>query len=229
MSPRDEGRRRYRQGARTHLGRASAAHCADLWIRLTLDILGVPDRHVTGFAAASTARLALQRDEISLYAESAPGYRGVVEAILVKPGEAIPLYYDPHYNGETLMRPGRSRASPILPFQALYEKVKVAKPRGQLWDMYLTALIAHHTVDAAASWRCRPALRRRRSMALRDAVHRLIVTSDFAADDGARRSASCPTIRSTPTPTRQVAGRATRIWPEMRAAVAEYVKNGSKK
>ena len=52
----------------------------DLLIRLSLDILGVPHRYVTGYRSGQTARLALQRNEVNFYAEPASAYRGAVEA-----------------------------------------------------------------------------------------------------------------------------------------------------
>jgi tripartite-type tricarboxylate transporter receptor subunit TctC len=39
----------------------------DLLIRATLDMLGVPFKYVTGFRSSATARLAVQRGEISLH------------------------------------------------------------------------------------------------------------------------------------------------------------------
>ena len=44
----------------------------DLLIRLTLDMLGVPFKYVTGFRSSAPARLALQRGEINFFSESAP-------------------------------------------------------------------------------------------------------------------------------------------------------------
>ena len=74
----------------------------DLLIRLSLDILGVKHRYVTGFRSGQTARLALQRNEVNFYAEPASAYRGAVEAQVIEPGIAIPVYVDPIYNGEAL-------------------------------------------------------------------------------------------------------------------------------
>jgi tripartite-type tricarboxylate transporter receptor subunit TctC len=72
----------------------------DLVIRLTLDILGLKHKYVTGYRSGQTARLALQRGEINFYAEPASAYRGAVEAQVIKPGIAIPTYFDPTYNGD---------------------------------------------------------------------------------------------------------------------------------
>ena len=44
----------------------------DLLIRLTLDLLGVPHKYITGFRSSVNARLAVQRGEIHLHSESTP-------------------------------------------------------------------------------------------------------------------------------------------------------------
>ncbi len=86
-------------------GGLSADSSKDLLIRLTLDMLGVPFKYVTGYRSNQNARLALQQNEINFFAESPPGYRSVVEPSLVKNGQVIPLYYDPGWNGESISVP----------------------------------------------------------------------------------------------------------------------------
>ncbi len=112
----------------------------DLLIRLSLDILGVPHQYVTGYRSGQTARLALQRNEVNFYAEPASAYRGAVEAQVIQPGIAIPVYVDPIYNGESLSNSPQVDGLAIPAFQDLYRKVKGAPPSGQLWDVYLSAL-----------------------------------------------------------------------------------------
>ena len=89
----------------------------DLLIRLSLDILGVPHRYVTGYRSGQTARLALQRNEVNFYAEPASAYRGAVEAQVIEPGIAIPVYVDPIYNGESLkqLAAGQRTCDPGVP------------------------------------------------------------------------------------------------------------------
>ena len=86
-------------------GGLAADNAKDLLIRLTLDMLGVPYRHVTGYRSNSAARLAVQRNEIGFFSESPPGYRSVVEPSMVKSGLVVPLYYDPSYDGASLTVP----------------------------------------------------------------------------------------------------------------------------
>src|SRR5262249_34775488 len=80
-------------------GGLAADNSKDLLIRLALDMLGVPFRHVTGYRSNNTARLALQRNEIHFFSESPPGYRGVVEPSMGKTGQGIPTHHDPGSNG----------------------------------------------------------------------------------------------------------------------------------
>ena len=61
-------------------GGLAADSSKDLKIRLSLDILGVPYKYVTGFRSAAPARLALQRGEINFFSESSPSYFGVDRA-----------------------------------------------------------------------------------------------------------------------------------------------------
>ena len=54
-------------------GGLSADSSKDILIRLTLDMLGLPYRYVTGYRSNTAARLALQRDEINFFSETTPG------------------------------------------------------------------------------------------------------------------------------------------------------------
>jgi tripartite-type tricarboxylate transporter receptor subunit TctC len=196
----------------------------DLLIRLTLDILGVPYRYVTGFRSGQTARLALQRNEISFFAEPAPAYRGAVEGILVKPGEAIPIYYDPHYNGETLMDSKQVEGLPILPFQALYQKLKGTKPSGQLWDVYLAVLTLTSAMGRVVV--LPPGAPQEAVMALRAATQRLNHDKEFA-EETTRAIGFVPDYEVGADVNRQ-ARTALAIRPEIKAFVVDYIKKASK-
>jgi hypothetical protein len=112
----------------------------DLLIRLGLDMLGVRYGYVTSYRGSTAARLALQQGEINFYAESPPSYRAVVMPTLVKSGEAIPIWYDPIYDGETLRSSRQIEGLPILGFHELYQKIFGKMPSGALWDVYRTVL-----------------------------------------------------------------------------------------
>ncbi len=125
-------------------GGLGADSSKDLLLRLTLDMLGLKYRYVTGYRSSNTARLALQNGEINLHAESTPSYFGVVEPTLVKSGKATPLWYDPNYDGRTFSTPAVMARSGLVSFPDFYERTKGAAPSGPLWDAYRTNL----SVDA---------------------------------------------------------------------------------
>lgn len=118
------------------MGGLAADSSKDLLERLTMDMLGVKYRMVTGYPGNSGARLALQRGEINMFVESPPAYRSVIEPGLVAKGEVIPLFYDPGWNGTQYSSPNQVRGLDMPPFPEFYEKVKGQKPSGKHWDIY---------------------------------------------------------------------------------------------
>ena len=141
-------------------------------MRLTLDMLGVPYKYVTGYRSSNAARLAVQRGEIHMHSESTPGYLGVVEPSLVKTGEVIPTWYDPSFDGERFSVPKSMAGQGVPPFQEFYRDVKGGVPSGILWDVYRANLaidqaMLRAVVDAARRRRRPPSMRCvRRSRAL---------------------------------------------------------------
>jgi tripartite-type tricarboxylate transporter receptor subunit TctC len=74
----------------------------DATIRMTLDMLGVPYKHVSGYRSGEKAMLALQRQEIHFYSTTPPLYRKRIQPNLVSKGAVTPLYVDPSWDGEKL-------------------------------------------------------------------------------------------------------------------------------
>jgi tripartite-type tricarboxylate transporter receptor subunit TctC len=206
-------------------GGLAADNSKDLLIRLTLDMLGVPYRHVTGYRSNNTARLALQQGEINFFAESPPGYRSVVIPSMVKTGEVVPLYYDPGFNGESFYVPKQMEGLDIPPFQDFYEKIKGAKPSGKLWDMYLTSLSINSAMQRLLV--LPPGAPQAAVDTLRAAVLRLNNDKAFAED--AQKVVGFVPEYSAAADTNHQVSNALTVSPEMRAAVAEYIKNGPKK
>ena len=64
----------------------------DLLIRLTLEMLGVPFKYVTGYRPATRMRGSRSSRRDQFLRQSPPGYRSVVEPSLVKNGQVIPLW-----------------------------------------------------------------------------------------------------------------------------------------
>jgi len=114
-------------------GGLSADSSKDVRTRLALDMLGVKYKYVTGYRSSAPARLAFERGEINLFAESTPSYRSIVIPDLIDRGKAIALWYD----ANDPSKPSSQMAGlSILPFPALYQKIKGAPPAGSLWDNY---------------------------------------------------------------------------------------------
>ena len=112
----------------------------DILLRLTADMLGVASKHVTGYKGSQGARLALQQGEINYYSEGPAAYRSVIEPSVIAKGEAIPLFYDPAYDGIGFRASRQMEGFDILPFQELYKKIKGVEPSGDLWKAYLSII-----------------------------------------------------------------------------------------
>ena len=205
-------------------GGLGADNSKDLLIRLTLDMLGVPYRHVTGYRSNQAARLAFQRNEINFFSELPPGYRSVVEPSMVKAGLVIPLYYDPGYDGESLSVPKQVEGLSIPPFHELFKKIKGVKPSGQFWDVYLASLTVNATMQRLVV--LPPRAPQAAVEALRAAVLRLNADAAFA-DEATKAMGFVPQYEAGPQTNRQVRN-ALAVRPEIRRFVADYIKSAKK-
>jgi hypothetical protein len=203
-------------------GGLGAENSKDLLLRLALDMLGVPYKYVTSYRGSQAARLALQQNEINMYAESPPSYRAVVEPSLVKEGSAIGLWYDADPGAE-LGRPARQvEGLPLVSFPALYRRIKGEPPSGQLWDAYRTVL----TINGAMQRQIvlPPGAPPAALAALRAAVLRLNGDREHA-EEAARTIGFVPEWVAGPDTNKEVRAAIT-ISPEMRAFIADYVRRG---
>ena len=205
-------------------GGLSADSSKDLLIRLTLDMLGVPFKYVTGYRSNQNARLALQQGEINFFAESPPGYRSVVEPSLVKNAQAIPLYYDPGWNGESISVPKQIEGLAILPFQDLYRKIKGTEPSGKLWDVYLSSLAINAAMQRLVV--LPPGSPQPAVEALRAAVLRLNNDPVFA-QEATSALGYVPSYEAGHETNRQVRAALT-VSPEIRTFVLDSIKNAKK-
>ena len=202
-------------------GGIGANSVRDLGIRLTLDMLGVPYRHVTGYRTVG-ARLALQRNEINFSGETIASYRTAIEG-LVRAGEVIPLYFSPSWNGEVLSVPKQVEGLPILPFQELYRQIKGTMPSGRLWDVYLAALALTSTMARLDV--LPPRAPQGAVAALRAAVLRLNHDKAFAAE-AVKSIGYVPEYEAGPDTNRLALATLT-VRPEIRAFVADYVRRAN--
>jgi tripartite-type tricarboxylate transporter receptor subunit TctC len=192
----------------------------DLLIRVTLDMLGVPYKYVTGYRSSNTARLALQRGEIGLHSETTPGYFSVVEPTMVKTGMVIPLYYDPLYDGETFSAPKVMQGSPIPTFPEFYKKVKGGTPSGIRWDVYRANL----AVDSAMlrTIAMPPGTPKAAVDAMRTALAELNNDKEYAAE-ALKVMKFVPHYETSPDINTRVRKNLT-VSPEVRTFVLDYMK-----
>jgi len=121
----------------------------DLRFRLAFDVLGVKYDYVTGYNSSNDARLAVQRNEIQYHDENIPGYRGVVEQQLVKPGIVTPLYYH-----DLISPDGAMRKSPDFPelssFTEVYTQIFGKAPMGIKYEALKAANMASQNMNRVA-------------------------------------------------------------------------------
>lgn len=114
-------------------GGLSLNSAKDVRFRLQLDLFGVPYQYVTGYNSNSTARLAVERNEIQFFTEGTPAFRAVVEPNMVKTGVVMPLYHD-----ELVTFEGEVQPSPEVPdipsFSQVYQQIYGKPPSGLLWE-----------------------------------------------------------------------------------------------
>ena len=114
-------------------GGLSVDSSKDVRLRLALDLLGVKYKYVTGYRSSAPARLAFQRGEINIFAESTPSYRSIVVPDLIDRGQAIALWYD---SGDASKPSTQMAGLSIPPFPELFRTIKHTPPSGPLWDNY---------------------------------------------------------------------------------------------
>ena len=205
-------------------GGLAADSSKDILIRLTLDMLGVSYKYVTGFRSSAPARLAFQRGEINFFSESSPSYFGVVEPTMVKTGQAIAMFYDPIYDGKTFapFKPMDDQSVPGFP--DFYRKLKGKLPSGPMWDVYRANL----AVDAAMlrTVVMPPGVPSAAVDALRTAIARLNNDAEFAKE--AQKSLQFVPHYVTGGDLNAQVRRTLVVKPEIRAFVTDYIKKPPK-
>jgi tripartite-type tricarboxylate transporter receptor subunit TctC len=116
-------------------GGQGATHRFSILGRLTLDILGVEYRNVSGFSGSSEVFNAVRRKEVDIQTAPLNFYRFTVEPSVVKSGEVIPLWYNPVINQKGEVVPLEA-AGDMPSFFEYYETVKGEPPSGELYEMY---------------------------------------------------------------------------------------------
>jgi tripartite-type tricarboxylate transporter receptor subunit TctC len=203
-------------------GGLGAENSKDLMLRLGLDMLGVPYKYVTSYRGSQAARLALQQNEINIYAESPPSYRAVVEPTMVKEGTAIGVWYDLDPEIARLQAARQVEGLGLLPFHELYKTIRGAPPSGQFWDAYRTVVGINTAIQRQIA--LPPGAPQAALAALRSAVTRLNDDKEHA-EEATRMIGYVPEWVAGPDTNREVRTAIT-IVPEMRAFLADYIKRG---
>jgi tripartite-type tricarboxylate transporter receptor subunit TctC len=128
------------------VGGLSRDNAKDVMMRLTLDMLGVSYKYVTAYPGSQGARLAFQRGEISLYSESPAVYRSLIQP-LVQKDEAIPLYYDPGWDGQAFSVPKQMEGLAIPSFAEVYRRLMASEPSGIAWEAYRAVLSINNALQ----------------------------------------------------------------------------------
>ena len=196
----------------------------DLLLRLTLDMLGVPYRYVTGYRSSNAARLAVQRGEASMHSESLPGYFAMVEPNLVKNGEVTPTWYDPSYDGRAFSVPKVMAGASILPFPDFYRKVKGGTPPGILWDVYRANLAVDQSMLRAVV--LPPGSPPAAVEALRAAIARLNDDPDYA-EEAIKTMQFAPRYETGADLNMRVRN-ALVVAPGIKSFVADYLKSANR-
>jgi tripartite-type tricarboxylate transporter receptor subunit TctC len=193
----------------------------DMSMRLTLDMLGVKYKYVTGYNSSAQAFLALQRGEISYYADSPADYLGKA-APLVEQGVLLPAFFDPGYDGKTFSVPKQMRDLQMQPFQEFYRAVRGRDPEGPLWEAYKTMLMVGGSMYRLLA--LPPGAPDEARDALRKAVLELNDDADYIAE--ARKTmGESPEYVSSPD-LNEVVQRGLSLDPQMRKLMQDYGKNG---
>src|SRR5262245_7266636 len=205
-------------------GGVNARTGRDISIRLTLDTLGVPFRHVTGYGSGERARLALQRQEIHLYSDTTPGYRGAVEGTMVRDGLVIPLWYDPIWDGKTFGKSKQVDGLQIKAFHEVYQDIFGKMPTGPHWEAYLALITLNGAMQRLLS--LPPGAPPAAVAALRTALERLNNDKEYHAE-ATKILGFIPEYEANANVASQIRNALT-VRPEIRTFVADYVKQGGK-
>jgi tripartite-type tricarboxylate transporter receptor subunit TctC len=206
------------------IGGLSADSSKDLLLRLTADMLGLNYKYVTGYKSNSAARLAFQRNEINLFAESPPGYRTSIEPSLVANNEAVPLFYNPGWDGVRYTEPSQVKGLDLPTFPEFYEEVHGKKPSGPLWKAYLHILATNGALQRMLAFP--PQVPRAAATALQAGIRALEKDTEYSV--AAQRLLGFVPDYEADEKTEETVRKALSIPAEDKEWIAAYVKKISK-
>lgn len=204
-------------------GGISASSNKDLYIRMTLDMLGVKYNHVTGYMGSGPMLLAFQRGEVNFISDGRASYDQLIKPQLIEVGEAIPVYSDPSFDGENISANKNFSDLPIKPFQEFYKDVKGRYPEGQLWEMYLTLLGANQTLQRVIL--LPPGVPQEALEILSSAINQLNEMSEFNSD--AQQALGFVPEYFTGREISETVRKLTEVKPAIRRSLNDYIKAAS--
>ena len=115
-----------------------------------------------------------------MFAESPPGYLSVVAPGFVAKGEAVPLFYDPLWNGVRFAEPAQAKGLDMKPFHEFMRDATGREPSGKPWDIYKHVLAVNGAMQRLVVFP--PGTPAPAIEAMRAAIRKLATDRDFAAD-----------------------------------------------
>ncbi len=107
----------------------------DIFGRLSLNLLGLEYRYVTGYRGAAKVRAAIKQGEANITTHALNGYRSGVEPAMAKDGTVTPVWY--FQNKDEQGNYFKSKDINDMPtFMEVYEEVKGGTPSGDLWNAF---------------------------------------------------------------------------------------------
>jgi len=188
----------------------------DLRMRFAFDMLG---RHRLSLEPGGAARLSARRDQLLRGIAAQLSRRGRAEH--GETGQAIPVFYDPGYDGKSFFMPDGVAGLPILPFHELYRKIRGAMPSGRLWEIYKSIIGADGIIQRVIVMP--PSAPQSAIEAWRSAIMR--VNEDPAYAEEAEKTFGFVPQWKAGADTPKIAQSALSILPDVRAFLADYMKN----
>ncbi len=117
---------------------SSPASPRDVALKLTLGLMGVKHRVVTGFRSSNDINLAILRNESHFTTSSQPGYQSQAKPQLIEPGIAMPFwYYQLSAPDGGLLKNEALEAEGVRGFAEVYKEAHGKMPSGPRYEAFL--------------------------------------------------------------------------------------------
>jgi hypothetical protein len=119
------------------LGGLRSSSNKDIRNLLSLELLGIPVKYVSGFRGGAKANAAILRGELDMFSVNYSQWVAMFKNTVEDEGIAKALWYQSGFDkaGNPITFAGPEKIG-IIGFDKVYEQVKGRKPSGQLWEAY---------------------------------------------------------------------------------------------